>query len=289
VTIELAEPADGTAAAVQLRSYVMCPPTYFAVNYSINPWMRPGQPVNPARAQRQWKRLYRTLGRLGHHVDLIAPQPDLPDMVFAANGGIVIADRALVPRFRHPERRAESRHFADAFTSLGLTHVQQAQHVNEGEGDFLLAGGHLLAGNGFRSDPRAADEVADYFGMPTVRLTLVDPRLYHLDTALGVLSDELIVYWPEAFHRASQGVLRELYPDAILAGAEDAAELGLNIVSDGRTAITAPACTALASQIAERGLRVIPLPVDELNKAGGGAKCCVLTRHRAIRSAPAAR
>jgi N-dimethylarginine dimethylaminohydrolase len=122
--------------------------------------------------------------------------------------------------------------------------------------------------------------------VPAIRLTLVDPRLYHLDTALGVLSDELIAYWPAAFDRASQGSLRELYPDAILAGADDAAQLGLNIVSDGRTAITTSGRTALASQIAERGLRVVPLRTDELNKAGGGAKCCVLTRHRATPPAP---
>jgi N-dimethylarginine dimethylaminohydrolase len=258
----------------------MCAPIHFAVTYSINPWMHPERPVRAQRAQQQWRRIYEQLGHDGHHVDLIAPQAGLPDMVFTANAGILIADKALVPRFRHLERRDESRHFAEAFSALGFAHIRQAEHVNEGEGDFLLAGDHLLAGTGPRSDANAVAEVADYFAIPTVRLNLVDRRLYHLDTALAVLDDHTIAYWPDAFDSFSQGLLHDLYPDAIIASATEAARLGLNIISDGHTAITAPGCPRLASQLAERNFRVISIATDELNKAGGGAKCCVLTHHR---------
>jgi N-dimethylarginine dimethylaminohydrolase len=259
----------------------MCSPTYFAVSYCINPWMQPDQPVSAPRAQRQWRQVYDRLVGGGHRVDLIAPQPGLPDMVFTANGGILIGDKALVPRFKYRERRPESHHFAEAFARLGLAHVQQALHVNEGEGDFLLIGDRLLAGTGLRSDPGAVAEVGDFFDLPTVQLTLVDARLYHLDTALAVLDEATIAYWPEAFDRPSQGLLRELYPDAIIVSAAEASRLALNIISDGHTVIAAPGCPALTRDLTEHGFHVVPIATDELNKAGGGAKCCVLTHHRA--------
>src|SRR3569832_246554 len=82
------------------RRYVMCPPIHFTVSYCINPWMDPDQPVDAGRALRQWQDLHETLSALGHHITLVEAHPELPDMVFAANGGILIGDRALVPRFR---------------------------------------------------------------------------------------------------------------------------------------------------------------------------------------------
>jgi N-dimethylarginine dimethylaminohydrolase len=109
-----------------------------------------------------------------------------------------------------------------------------------------------------------------------VPLTLVDPRFYHLDTALARLRPDLVAYWPGAFDERSNGVLRELFPEAILATEQDAAALALNMVSDGTSVIMAPGRPELAAAIADRGLHVIELATDELRKSGGGAKCCVL-------------
>lgn len=269
----------GTTTSGRARSYLMCPPTYYDVRYSINPWMDPARPVDPVRAMRQWQDLHEALVDLGHHITVLQPHPDLPDMVFAANGGIVIGDRALVPRFRFPERAGESACFRAAFEAIGISQVRDAGCLNEGEGDFRVVGERILAGSGPRSEPRAADEVADFFGRPVVTLTLVDPRLYHLDTALAVLDEDTVLYWPGAFDPAGRCALAELYPDAIIADESDATALALNLVSDGSSVILAPGRDRLAAQIAERGFQIVALPTDELRKAGGGAKCCVLEWH----------
>jgi N-dimethylarginine dimethylaminohydrolase len=80
-------PLDGARFVTQTRrTYLMCPPEYFAVEYAINPWMNPDQPVDLALARRQWEQLRSTYLRLGHAVRIIDPVPGLPDMVFAANG-----------------------------------------------------------------------------------------------------------------------------------------------------------------------------------------------------------
>jgi N-dimethylarginine dimethylaminohydrolase len=279
VTSTLTDPATGAVPPGLGRRYLMCPPTYFTVRYRINPWMQPDEPVDTGRAVAQWERLRAQLIEFGHEVALMTPRRELPDLVFTANGGIVVGDRALVPRFRHPERQGESPVFAEALRGLGISDVAFATHVNEGEGDFLLTGGRFLAGTGLRSAPGAADEVAEFFDVPVVPLTLVDPRFYHLDTALARLRADAVVYWPGAFDERSQGVLSDLFPEAVLSDEADAAALALNMVSDGQRVIMAPGRDRLAAQIAERGFEVVTLSTDELRKAGGGAKCCVLERH----------
>ena len=91
----------------QPRTYLMCPPEHFTVRYAINPWMTGGEPVDTRLAWRQWEALREAYLALGHRVELIDPVPELPDMVFAANGATVIGGTALGARFRHPERAAE--------------------------------------------------------------------------------------------------------------------------------------------------------------------------------------
>jgi len=57
------------------RRYLMCPPTYFDVTYSINPWMNPAKPTDQPIAMAQWQRIHDQLVGLGHTVELIPPAP----------------------------------------------------------------------------------------------------------------------------------------------------------------------------------------------------------------------
>lgn len=263
----------------RLRSFVLCPPTHFAVDYSINPWMQPDLGVDRALAVKQWEDLWQTYVRLGHHLQQMTPAPGLPDIVFTANAGLVIGDKALVSRFRHQERAGEEPIFLDWFRDHGFDSAQ-ASVCNEGEGDYLVTARGILAGSGFRTDPRAHAEVWAFFGRPVVPLTLVDPRFYHLDTALAVLDDDTIAYFPEAFAPASRDVLDRLFPDAILATEADAVAFGLNACSDGRHVVLAAGAVGLAGQLATRGFEPILVDTSELQKAGGSVKCATLEVHR---------
>ncbi|MFF0226405.1 dimethylargininase [Streptomyces sp. NPDC004629] len=273
------------ARIMRPRRYLMCRPTHFTVSYSINPWMDPGAPTNTATGLAQWKRLHDVLVALGHTVELIPPRPGLPDMVFAANGAVVVDGRALVARFRHPQRTAESAAYTQWFRERGWTEVVQARRFNEGEGDFLPAGGVLLAGSGFRSEPAAWAEAEEFLARPVLGLTLVDPRFYHLDTALAALDDDEIMYYPGAFSAESRELLADRFPDAILATEQDALAFGLNALSDGRHVVLARTAERLAGQLRERGFEPVGVELAELLKAGGGVKCCTLELRTAPRPA----
>lgn len=257
------------------RRYLMCRPDHFTVAYEINPWMDASRPVDRELALAQWEHLRQTYLDLGHAVDLIDPLPGLPDMVFAANGGLVVDGHALAARFAHSERGAEGPAYAARLRSLGLE-VTEPVAVNEGEGDFLIVGDLLLAGTGFRTDPAAHAEAQEALGVPVISLTLVDPRFYHLDTALAVLDDATVAYWPEAFSPGSRAALARLFPDAIHATEADATVLGLNAVSDGRNVVVAAAARGLITQLGARGFTPVPVDLSELLRGGGGAKCCTL-------------
>jgi N-dimethylarginine dimethylaminohydrolase len=273
---------QGTRMATR-RRYLMCRPSYFTVAYSINPWMHPDDPaarVDGERTLAQWESLRQTYVDLGHEVHLIDPVPGLPDMVFAANGAVVVDGQAFGSRFRHVQRLPEAVHYLGWFkthgTAVGVHDTYVPLSVAEGEGDFLTMPDRILAGTGFRTEPGAHRELAEFTGRPVVSLELVDPRLYHLDTALAVLDDETIAYYPPAFSPESQDRLRELYPHAILADTADAMVLGLNAVSDGRHVVLPVQATALARQVADRGFEPVTVDVSELRKSGGGPKCCTL-------------
>src|SRR6202040_241174 len=101
-----------------------------------------------------------------------------------------------------------------------------------------------------------------------------DPRYYHLDTALAVLDDTTIAYLPDAFAPASRDLLRQLFPDGVLASAADGAVLGINAVSDGYNVVLSGQAGGLIAQLRERGYNPIGVDMSELRKAGGSVKCC---------------
>src|ERR1051325_10982716 len=101
------------------RTYLMCPPQHFTVEYAINPWMDPAVPVDAALALQQWQRLHDTLGGLGHRVHLLDAVPGLPDMVYAANGAFSVDGVVYGARFRHPQRSAEAYAHREFYATSG--------------------------------------------------------------------------------------------------------------------------------------------------------------------------
>lgn len=262
------------------RHYLMCPPTFFDVSYAINPWMHPDTPVDHRLAAAQWQTLRATFEGLGHRVELIDPVEGLPDMVFAANGGVVVDGYALSSRFRYPQRTGEERPYHQWLGEHGARVVTRPVRHLEGEGDVLTVAGHLLVGSGFRSHPQAASLVAERLALPTgrrvVALELVDPRYYHLDTALGILDDHTAVYLPTAFAPRSRALLADVFPELVAASPDDAAVLGVNVVSDGRHVVLERAATGLAAELERRGFTPIGVDMSEFRKSGGAVKCATL-------------
>jgi N-dimethylarginine dimethylaminohydrolase len=275
--LEGAMTPNGTPHRVSehVRTYLMCPPEYFTVQYAINPWMNPDDPVDLALARQQWEQLRQAYLGLGHAVRTVEPKPGLPDMVFAANGATVINGKVLGASFKYAERHPEAVAYMDWFRRAGYQ-VTEPRRMNEGEGDLVFTGRSIIAGYGFRTDPEVKGELAEVFGLPVISVKLVDPKFYHLDTALVVLDEHTAAYYPAAFDEAGQDAIAAHFPELIEAKDEDAEALGLNAISDDRNVVMPAQARGLAEQITAAGFNVVPVDMSEFKKSGGGPKCCTL-------------
>jgi N-dimethylarginine dimethylaminohydrolase len=258
-----------------VRNFLMCAPDHFTVGRPMNS----SPPVNPVLAARQWENLHDTYRLLGHTVSLLDPIPGMAEMVFAASGGFSLDGRAYVACFADPGRRPEARAFQTWFERHGFD-AHEPGWGNEGEGDFAVVGGVILAGTGFRSSRESHAELGDVFGREVLSLTLVDPRFPQLNVALAVLDSEAesgagrIAYLPAAFDHASQAVLARRFPNSIVVDEEEAALLALNSVSDGRHVVVSESAPRYIRQLLDNGYTPVPVDMSEVLKGGGGVKSC---------------
>ncbi len=256
---------------------LMCPPDYYGIEYEINPWMSRSRGAEKSTAQRQWQALHDTLVRLGVSVELMSPQPGLPDLVFTANAGLMFQNRFISARFRHEVRARESPHFDAWFAAHGFVveHLPDDMY-HEGAGDALFCGPVLFGGYRIRSDAVAHQEVARMIGKEVLPLELVNPRFYHLDTCFCPISPDEALYFPEAFDKYGRKVIENHIPKTIPVTEADAFRFGCNAVVVGKTVVTNSGCPKLTDDLRRAGYLPVAVELDEFLKAGGSAKCLTL-------------
>lgn len=263
----------------------MCPPEYYEVSYSINPWMvgNIGK-VDKLLAEKQWTALYRVLE---HHADveLIQPHRNFPDMVFTANGGLVVPERNtfIVSKMLHQERRNEQFLFGQWAESKGyVVHYfdQSTRHelYFEGQGDCLRNGNHFVFGYGQRSTSQSRGVVFDIItgneqpskyssGVFKLRTS----EFYHLDTCYLPLHESHIVAFRAAFDQ------HMLWGTTQIVSAKDAANFVCNAVVIDKLVVMPLSSPSLKNRIEEWGYTVVQLDMSEFIKAGGACKCLTLT------------
>lgn len=267
--------------AVSRPTYLMCAPTFYDVDYIINPWMA-GNVHTSSREQalQQWNRLYHELIAIADVV-LIDPQPGSPDMVFTANAGLERNGIVILSSFYHPERQAEEQHFRHWFQSAGYTVLDIPRETPfEGEGDalFSIDGTRLWAAQGPRSVSASHHCLASAWNIEVIALHLTDPRFYHLDTCFAPLTDGYVMYYPHAFDHASLQKIEAFYtPEKrIIVNESDAIRFACNAINIDHTILLNEISGELENTLQSRGFEVIQVPLSEFLKAGGAAKCLVM-------------
>lgn len=260
---------------------LMCPPDYYGIRYVINPWMEGHiNRVNLDKAKAQWQTLHDTLAALTK-VELLRPAPELPDLVFTANAGLVLGQTVVPVSFRVPERQPEQPTYLEAFQKLRLNLEELGpDQPFEGEGDALFQPGQSLlwAGYGVRTGIEAHPSLTAAFNVEVVSLRLVDPRFYHLDTCFLPLPGNRAVYFAPAFDEFSLAAIKKRIPleNRIEVSEEDALKFACNAVRVGNTLVTGFVSAALRAKLEAWGFAVKICDVSEYLLAGGGCKCLTL-------------
>jgi len=284
------EAGDRVKAQESAPQFLMSPPDFFEVAYSINPWMNPEQWSLDAKrlardAMSGWHTLRATYEALGARVLVKPAAKGWPDLVFTANCAVVLDGKAILARYLKSERAGEELHGQRMFEQLrsrgeidAICRTPEGVYF-EGAGDAIYDPLRRLMwmGYGQRSSRCAHHTVEQVFGIPTLSLELVDPHYYHLDTAFCLLSDGEILYHPAAFTEEGRQQIRALAGDQLIeAPFEDAAHLGVNSVCIGRDVVMCYCSAALRERLEERGYRPHVVPLGSFNRSGGAAYCLTL-------------
>lgn len=223
----------------------------------------------------QHARFVRALRRAGARVLQLPFLHGAFDSVFMKDSAILVdgdRPRALPTTFRHGERVIESEARSGQLARAGFDVADQLPTHLEG-GDVLVIPHRSLAllGHGVRSHRDSARGLAAFLGCDVIPLELADEAMFHLDVALTVLSDDTLVYCPEAFTPTARRTIESLaFAHVRTVSAAEASRFSLNIVEVGRTIVTG---TPSAHLWPDR--EVIVAPLDQFQLAGGSAACLV--------------
>src|ERR1700760_3048576 len=208
-------------------------------------------------------------------------------MVFTANAGLERNGTVAISSFFHPERQGEEPHFRRWFELAGYTIVDIPRSTPfEGEGDalFSIDGRCLWAGHGLRTAASSHRKLREIWDIPVSPLHLIDPRFYHLDTCFAPPEGGYVMYFPEAFDRASLHRIEAFSPPEkrIVIGEADAVCFACNAINVGRTIILNRISSKLSGQLEQIGFKVIQVELTEFLKAGGAAKCLVMKLSKSV-------
>src|SRR5262249_14789391 len=181
-------------------------------------------------------------------VELMTPQPGLPDLVFTANAGMLFGRRFFSSRFRHEVRARETPHFDAWFAAhdFAVEHLPEGVFF-EGAGDALFCGPTLFAGYRIRSDVRGHHHLGALLHIQVLPLELVNPYFYHLDTCFCPLAPGEAIWYPGAFDAYGRRVIEAHIPRLLAAGEADAHRFGCNAVVGGRTVVINAGCAELSA------------------------------------------
>jgi N-dimethylarginine dimethylaminohydrolase len=270
------------------KRILMCPPDYFSVDYVINPWMA-GHEGSPdiELAKEQWETLR---GELAEYADIVImePQPDLPDLVFTANAGVVYGNKAIASHFMPKERRPEEPHLKKWFRENGYDLLELDEKIGfEGAGDCLFdrGGPWLWTGYGFRTEIEAHAQIQKFFDVELVSIHLTDSRFYHIDTCFCPLSGGFLMYHPPAFDFDSRMAIESRIPShkRIVVDTADAGNFACNAVNIGDRVFLNKASQPLKARLMIAGFEVYEIGLSEFLKAGGSAKCLTLKLDEPVR------
>lgn len=274
-------------------SVLMSGPTYFAVE-ELNPYSHKNTQPDQTKAAEEFDTIRQALLDAGVTVETFGSPEGCQDGIYTANWGLCRNGTAILSSL--PRMRSQEEAYArEALEDQGLS-VIPAPYLFSGQGDALPCGDLIFMGQGYRTDPRMHQVVADELGYQVISLQTV-PQLdnsgqpvintvtqlpnsyfYDLDLALAIITPELIAWCPKAFTPESQAVLKELDIEKIEVSYTEAVEgFACNLVSTGETVVMSNKAPEFKAALEERGLSTVTPDITELAKGGGYIRCTTLT------------
>ena len=222
----------------------------------------------------------------------IDPHPEVPDLVFTANAGIVNGTQFVPSHFRHPERQGETEIDAAWFDGAGLRGRPPARRSSTTRAPATRSRSRpptarrcSCPGYSFRSDAAAITELGRLLGCPIKAVQLVDPRLYHLDLTFCPLDDRRALCAPSGWDGYGRKVIEALVPEPLWLEEDEALSFCANSVVVGTTIVMPSTPPRVGRQLEAWGFTVVESPVAEFLKPAAAAALDALNTVRPRRPA----
>ncbi|MBA2657145.1 MAG: amidinotransferase [Tatlockia sp.] len=251
----------------------------FKIAWTINPYMKISSTC-PEKTKKQHLNFVTLLHDCGAQILLAPFIHGSYDSVFIKDSVILVKEtngiRAFVTHPTFPERRVEF--------ELRRLHLEKLGIRIEGCADRRLEGGDVVVFNkdkkifmgfGFRTELKAAKELAHFFKKPIIPLELKDPYFFHLDMALSILNDGTVFAYKDAFTQASWEILCRSVKTLIPVPREEAVRFGLNWVEVNNSVILGNYIPSIGKILTKMGKKVYHTALDQFQLAGGSAACLV--------------
>jgi N-dimethylarginine dimethylaminohydrolase len=261
-----------------MKKILLCSPTFYDIEYEINPWMHIENKVDKKKVMDEYRQLRAAYKSLGASVLEINPVKGLPDMVYAANLGFPFGNKFALSNFRYPQRKEEAKYAREFFEKKGFEIVNFPDKIYfEGQGDLLTTGGKYFLGWGKRSSREAKDILSKMLKINLIDFELIDPYFYHLDMSLGPLNKETVLMKPESFTKEGIAKIKREFKNVIEVSKEDNKFMACNLVVVNKNVVIGQGISGkLKKSIEEYGFKVVEVPMDEYRKGGGSIKCLTL-------------
>lgn len=261
-------------------------PTYFTVEYVINPHME-GHigDVDKLAAQNEWEHLRSAYAELGLYVHVVDGERGYPDMVFCANQSLPNITnegkkQVVMSVMYADERKGEVPFIQKVYedSSYDIVHLDDSKFSSfEGMGDALWHHKKRLlwGGYGFRTSKEVYENISDIFETPVIALELINPKFYHLDTCLCILNENTALIYPKAFTEEGLQLLGSMFSNIIEASKYEAEKLfACNATCpDGKNVFIQQGCVDVNHKLKDAGFKIHEFSTYEYLKSGGSVFC----------------
>ena len=227
------------------------------------------EPINVAQAITQHKAYEACLAELGIEIVSLPPQPALPDAVFVEDTAVVLDEVAVIANPGAASRRGEVTSIAKALAEYRPLRLLTERATLDG-GDVLRIGRLLFVGVSQRTNHAGLNQLNEFLNPYDYRIQPVAVRgCLHLKSACCGLDNNTILInrsWIDAEQFRGFDLLD-------LPKEEPAAA---NVLPVGDVVIMPTCFPRTQALLQERGFRVRPIDVSELQKAEAGVTCCSL-------------
>ncbi len=270
------------------KKILMCRPEYFEVNYTGNEFMKDNiDKVDQVKALNEWENLKTTYINLGFEIELIPPVKGLVDMVFTANQSLPFLSSngirtVILSKMKNKQRQDEVKYFKDFYQEREYEVIELPDEIKyfESMGDCVIdyERNILFGGFGYRTEEKTFDIIANYTNFKIVKLKLVNPVLYHLDTCFSVLNSKTAVIQESAFNSEGLESIKEYFQNIIYTDEQE--NLKFFVCNchcpDGKNVIVQKGSVKFKDDITKTGFNLIEVETGEFMKSGGSVFCMKL-------------